>query len=50
MSRRRLLKITLPLLVLAGAVLVAGYLQATKPRIEIKYTELWNVHIQSEWS
>ena len=33
-SRRRLLKITLPLLVLAGAVLVAGYLQATKPRIE----------------
>ena len=34
MSRRRILKIVLPLLVLAGAVLVAGYLQATKPRIE----------------
>ena len=34
MSRRRTLKIVLPLLVLAGAVLVAGYLQATRPRIE----------------
>ena len=32
--RHRFLKITLPLLTLVGAVLVVGYLQATRPEIE----------------
>ena len=32
--RRRTLKIALPLLALGGAVLAAGYLQATKPELE----------------
>ena len=32
--RRRFLKIVLPLFVLVGALAVAGYLQATKPRLE----------------
>jgi len=32
--RKRILKIVLPVAVLAGAVLVAGYLQATKPNLQ----------------
>jgi hypothetical protein len=34
LRRRSTLKIALPLLVLVGAVLIAGYLQATKPEVE----------------